>query len=149
MLTMAVGQSDDVDPARAIAEVIDQCRPQLKDRTPRAGILFCAIDSFDPSIITAVRTAFPGVQIVGSTSAAELSSAAGYREDSVALALFASDEVDVTVGLGAGVGSDVEAAARGAVGEALAGTDKPPRVCVTVVASLAAIMQNSVEAVAA
>src|SRR4249920_2698948 len=44
MLTMAVGQSDDVDPAVAVAEAIDQCRQQLDGREPSAGILFAAQD---------------------------------------------------------------------------------------------------------
>ena len=35
MLTMAVGHSDDVDPADAIAGVIEQCRAQLNERQAR------------------------------------------------------------------------------------------------------------------
>ena len=42
---MAVGQSDDVDPAAAIAEAVEQCRAQLDGREPVAGILFAAPDN--------------------------------------------------------------------------------------------------------
>jgi hypothetical protein len=148
MLTMAVGQSDDVDPARAIADAIAQCRPQLAGQSPSAGILFAALDSFDPSLIGAVQAAFPGIRLIGSTSAAELSSIAGYREDSVALALFASDDVDLTVGIGAGVEHAPDRAAAAAVAAALAGTQKTPRVCVMLTSSVVGVMQQVVEAVA-
>ncbi len=130
MLTMAVGQSDDVDPIDAIATAIDQCRASLGGLSPQAGILFSAFDSFDPAIVAAVREAFPGVAVMGSTSAAEISSINGFQEDSITLALFASDSVDITVGLGSGLGTDVDAACRAAASQALAGTSLEPKLCI-------------------
>jgi hypothetical protein len=127
MLTMAVGHSDDVDPADAIADVVEQCRASLGSQTPQAGILISAFESFDPSIVAALRDAFGGVDIVGATSAAEISSAGGYREDSIALALFALDSIDVSVGLGQGLTDDTEEACRAAVAQALRGTDREPK----------------------
>ena len=86
MLTMAVGQGDDVDPLDAIATAIEQCRASLGGLTPQAGILFSAFDSFDPSILAAVAAAFPTATVMGTTSAAEISSINGYQEDSITLA---------------------------------------------------------------
>ena len=103
MLTMAVGHSDDVDAADAIAEVIAACRVQLGEALPKAGLLVSSFESFDPSILGAVTAAFPTARIAGVTSAAELSSTVGYREDSITLALFASDDIDIGVGLGEGL----------------------------------------------
>jgi hypothetical protein len=130
VLKMAVGQSDDVDPGDAIAAVIEQCRASLAGLSPQAGILITAFDSFDPVLVESVRKAFPGVSVMGSTSAAEVSSVSGFQEDSVALALFASDTADVTAGLGTGLGDDVDAACRAAVGQAMAATRREPKVCV-------------------
>ena len=130
MLTMAVGHSDEVDPADAIAIAIEQCRATLGGRAPQAGMLISAFESFDRSLVTAVRSAFPGVTVMGSTSSAEVSSVGGFLEDSVTLALFAADGADITAGLGTGLGADVDAACRAAVGGALAGTAREPRVCV-------------------
>src|SRR5437899_12573764 len=101
MLTMVVGQSDEVVPADAIAAAIDACRTALGDRRPQAGIVFSAFDSFDASVPAALREAFPDAIVMGSTSAAEISSVGGYQEDSLTLAMFASDDVDVTAGLAA------------------------------------------------
>lgn len=130
MLRMAVGHSDDVDVADAIAIAIDQCRDQLDGLAPQAGILVAAFDAFDPSLVEAVRAAFPGCALMGSTSSAEMSSTSGYLEDSVSLALFASDELDITTGLGLGIDRDVDAACREAVAEARSKSHRDPRVCV-------------------
>ncbi len=123
MLTMAVGQSDDIDATTAVAAAIEQCRAQLNGQQPQAGVLFVAQDSFDPSLQAKVRRAFPGLDLIGTTSAAEMTSEFGYGEDSVVLALFASDEVDASVGFGDGLDTDPVAAARAAVSEALGQTN--------------------------
>ena len=130
MLTMAVGNSDDVDPMAAIEAAIGQCRASLGGLPPRAGMLFSSFDSFQPGVVAAVREAFPGATVMGSTSAAEISSVDGYREDSMTLAMFASDVVDVTTGLGRELSRDIETACRSAAGQALAATRNEPRVCI-------------------
>jgi hypothetical protein len=107
-----------------------------------------AFDSFDPSIVAAVRTAFPGVALMGSTSAAEMSSVGGFLEDSVTLALFASDDVDITVGLGSGAESDIEATCQAAVSEALAGTSQSPKVCIVLAEGFVAQPQLALDALA-
>lgn len=132
MLTMAVGQSDDVEPTRAMAEVIEQCRGQLNGLAPRAGILLCAMDSFDPELIDQVRVAFPGVAVMGSTSAAGMSSTSGMQEDSIQLSLLATDDIEIGTGIGVGVDEDVEAACRAAVDQALDGLAGEPKVCLVI-----------------
>ena len=130
MLRMAVGHSDDVDAADAIAIAIDQCRTQLDGLAPQAGFLVAAFDSFDPSLVATVRDAFPGCALMGSTSSAEMSSTSGFLEDSVSLALFASDDIEITAGLGLGIDRDVDAACREAVAEARSQSSRDPKVCV-------------------
>jgi len=130
MLRMAVGHSDDVDAADAIAIAVDQCRDQLNGLAPQAGVLVATFDSFDPSLVAAVRDAFPGCALMGSTSSAEMSSTSGFLEDSVSLALFASDDIDITAGLGLGLDRDVDGACRAAIAEARSKSDRDPKVCV-------------------
>jgi hypothetical protein len=145
---MAVGHSDDLDPTEAVATAIDECRRALAGRRPRAGILFSAFDSFDPAIVAAVREAFPGVTVMGSTSAAEISSVNGYQEDSITLALFASDSVDVTTGLGTGLSGDVDAACRSAASQALAATAREPKVCIMLAEGFGVDPQLTLDAMA-
>jgi hypothetical protein len=130
MLRMAVGHSDEVDAADAIAIAIGQCRDQLGGLAPQAGFLVAAFDSFDPSLVATVRDAFPGCALMGSTSSAEMSSTTGFLEDSVSLALFASDDIDITAGLGLGLDRDVDGACRAAIAEARSKSDRDPKICV-------------------
>ena len=148
MLTMAVGQGDDVDPADAIATAIDQCREGLAGQSPQSGILFASFESFDPVILSAVRDAFPSATVMGTTSAAEISSINGYLEDSLTLALFASDTVDITAGLGTGLTADLDAACRAAAGQAMAGTHQAPSVCVVLTEGFGVDPQRTLGAMA-
>ena len=127
---MAVGHSDDVDAGDAIAAAIEDCRAGLDGLTPHAAILIVAYESFDPAMLAAVNDAFPGTAVVGATSAAEMSSVGGFKEDSVSLTAFASDSVDVTVGFARGLGEDVEGTARAAAVDAMSGTTLEPKVCI-------------------
>ncbi|HEY7131441.1 MAG TPA: FIST N-terminal domain-containing protein [Candidatus Limnocylindrales bacterium] len=137
MLTMAVGHSDDVDAADAIAAAIAECRAGLGDARPQAGLLVSSFEAFDPSILGTVKAAFPTATIAGATSAAEVSHLGGYQEDSITLALFASDEVGITVGLGVGLASDPERACRDAVEAVLADVTREPRLCIVLANSAA------------
>src|SRR5436190_1579873 len=143
---MAVGQSDEVEPADAIAAAIEACREALGDLRPQAGILFSSFDSFDRSVVTALREAFPDATVMGSTSAAEISSVGGYQEDSLTLAMFASDGVDVTTGIGVGLSVDIDAACRTAVAQARAVTTQEPKVCVVLAEGYGVDPQRSLDA---
>lgn len=149
MLKMAVGHSDDVDPVDAIAEAIEQCRTALDGLTPQAAVLVVAFESFEPSMLAAVERAFPGTALIGATSAAEISSAGGFREDSVWLTAFASDLVDITVGFARGLGTDVEEAGRTAAIQAMAGTTLDPKVCVVLAEQFVTDPQRTIDSLAA
>jgi hypothetical protein len=132
MFRMAVGHSDDVDLASALEAVFTRCDAGLAGAAPKAGLLMSAWEVDHQFVIDQVRARYPGIELAGSSSAGEMSSVLGLREDSVALALFASDTIDVVVGLGRGLAADCVAAARQAVAEATAKTPLPPRLCVAV-----------------
>jgi hypothetical protein len=131
MFRMAVGHSDDVDAEAAAEEVLEQCERALEGATPIAGLLLSAWETDHAALLSAVRKRHPGVELIGSSSAGEMTSVLGFQEDSVALALFASDAVEITAGVGLGVGADPEGAARRAVEQARTATTKEPRLCIT------------------
>jgi hypothetical protein len=131
MFRMAVGHSDDVDPETAADEAIDQCERALGGVSPTAGLLFAAFDIDPEEVLARVRRRLPDIELTGSTSAGEMSSVLGFQEGSVALALFASDTVDITSGLGTGLVDDPDGAAHRAVREARSKTDKAPSLCIT------------------
>jgi hypothetical protein len=131
MFRMAVGHSDDVDPETAAATIVAQCEQALSGAEPKAGLLFCTFDTDQRAVLAGVRKGFPDIVLIGSTSSGEMSSVLGFREDSVTLALFASDEIDFTAGLGTDLSIDIQAATRQAVEHARRGTTKEPRLCIT------------------
>ena len=131
MLRMAVGHSAEVDAERAVEEILASCERDLGESRPRAGLLFSTQDTDHSVAVSRIRERYPNVQLIGSSSAGEMSSVLGYQEDSITLALFASDDIDLTVGLGTPLADDPVAAVRAAVGAAQGGTDQEPRLCIT------------------
>ena len=77
-----------------------------------------------------MRARYPGIELAGSTTAGEMSSVLGFQEDSIALTLFASDTVEITAGLGLGLGSDARAATQAAVDQARAKATLDPSLCI-------------------
>ena len=128
---MAVGHSDAIDPEEALGTVLEQCNRALGGATPSAGLLFCNYDSDAAPVLSGIRTAYPDIELVGTSSVGEMSSILGFQDDSVTLALFASDTVDINSGVGSAVAEDPIGAARGAVDEARAKTGKEPRLCLS------------------
>src|SRR5205807_5295916 len=98
------------------------CRASLDGLEPAGALLFASFDSFSPELVAGIRREFPDTPLLGSTSAAEISSVAGYREDSVVLAALASDRVDMAVGVADGLADGVEVAVGAAVRQALDGS---------------------------
>jgi hypothetical protein len=130
MFRMAVGHSDDIDVDVALATVFAECDAALEGVAPKAGLLLAAYDTDQQALIDGIRGHYPEIELAGATSAGEMSSVHGFTEDSVVLALFAADGVDITSGLGTGLAADPRAAIRQAVDDARAKTDLPPSLCI-------------------
>src|SRR4051812_2860933 len=129
MFRMAVGHSGDVDLDRGLRELFEATDAQLDGARPVAGLLLSSWDQDHAGLVAAVRQHYPGMALAGSTTAGEMTSILGFQEDSVALALFASDTVEVTAGLGPGLARDPAAAAREAVLQARSAATDTPRLC--------------------
>lgn len=127
---MAAGRSDDIDADVAAHTMVKQCLDTLGGVKPKAGPLFRLGDR--PLGCPALRReTFPRIELIGSTSSGEMSSEMGYQEDSVTLAQFASDDVDISSGIATHLWDDVPAAARSAVERARAKSGKETRLRIT------------------
>ena len=129
MFRMAVGHSDDIDLKSALQTVFAECEAGLDGATPKAAVLFAAWDLDHVAVIDAIHDRYPGIDVAGATTAGEMSSVVGFSEDSLAIAMFASDSVDITSGLGTNLWEDPGVATRTAVQQALAKTTRPARLC--------------------
>lgn len=133
-----VGHSEDVDTTAALEDLLEQCTEGLDGRTPNAALLFSGIDLDHKMLLEGINNAWPGIRLIGCTTDGEISSEKGFCEDSVTLFLFCSDTVQFSTGLGRNLSSDVEAACRQAVAEALSKTSQKPSICLTMPESLTA-----------
>lgn len=139
MFRVAVGHSNDPDSDAAITEVLEQCRISLAGEVPAAGILFAAIDFEHSLILQEINRAFPGIELIGCTSDAEMSSVLEFEEDSLTLMLFCSDEVEIRAGVGRGLSQDAVTATKQAVEQAQAKSKlKSHKLCLTTPESLTA-----------
>ena len=129
MFRMAVGHSDDIDLETALETVFRECDAALAGAHPRAGIIFGAWDIDHQALVDGVREHYPGIEIAGATTAGEISSVIGFSEDSVALALFATDAVEITAGLGRELLADPAGATGRAVAMARGKATQSPRLC--------------------
>ena len=142
----ALGHSEDLDSASALAEVLDRCAEQLGGKTPQAGLLFTGIDHDYQMVLDGIDARYPGVQLVGCTTHGELSSG-GFAEDSVVLMLFQSDHVEFGVGIGEDVFGDPAHAALTAVRMAQENLSKPVRLGITVPEGLGIDMKTVVDVI--
>lgn len=126
MLKIAVGHTEELDGEFAATDILEQCAVALDGASPEAGLLLAAHDLDLEDFLEAVLATYPDIELIGCTTLAPMSSAAGYAEGSTTLTLFASDELEFTAGLGTNVSADSVAAARQAVGEASSKTELPP-----------------------
>jgi hypothetical protein len=118
MLNAVVGHSNDPDSMSAITEVLEQCHNALAGKVPQAGVLFAAIDFDHALMLEAITQAFPGIELIGGTTDAEISSVLKFQQDSVTLMLFSSEEVEICAGLGRGLSKNSVTATKQAVEQA-------------------------------
>jgi hypothetical protein len=145
MFFAVAAQSEDIDAQGVLDELLEQCRADLGDRVPQAGILFCTIDLEHEELVQGIDDAWPGIALIGCTTDGEFSSRLGFRDDSAALILFGSDSVEITAGLGRDVGKDIDAACAQAIASAAAKATMPPTLCLALPESLTTSGQQIVE----
>ena len=110
-----LGHSDDVDSDDAARAVIEQCVGQLDGATPKAALLFMAADYDADVVLRHIQERWPGLPIIGSSTAGEVSSQLGYREESVCLTLLAGEGFEACVGRGLDTRDDLDGAVKQAV----------------------------------
>ncbi len=136
MLRVVVGHSDEADADYAIADVLAQCQTVLAGQQPQAGILLSAIDFNYGAMLSDIYKTYPELQLIGGTTDGEVSSQAGFQQDSVVLMLFVSDTITIQAGLGQFASQDPLKAAQQAVTQAQQGQTEMPVLGLTIAESL-------------
>jgi serine phosphatase RsbU (regulator of sigma subunit) len=114
MLRMAVGHAKCLDADCAARGVVEACRRDLGGHEPVGLLLFTGAGYDHAVILGVIEEVFPGVPLVGCTTAGEMSSAGGASDDAVLLVAFGGPDVFCATGVVrdfTAVGSDPGAAA--------------------------------------
>ena len=146
MFFAVVAHSEDIDARGTLDELLEQCREELGERVPQAGILFSAIDLEHELLVQGIDDAWPGIELIGCTTDGEFSSRLGFREDSTSLILLGSDVVEITAGFGRDVSKDIPTACAQAIASARTKSKLAPALCITLPESLTTSGQQIVEA---
>jgi hypothetical protein len=96
---------------------------------PRAGIVFAGIEYEHRKILTEIRARYPGIELVGCTTAGEISSISGNSDDSIGLVLIYSDTLKVKSGVGRNISEDPATAIRSALTKARNNEFQAPSLC--------------------
>lgn len=122
-----LAHSDHVDTSEALREILAQCEAGLRGERPRGALLYTTTEYDQPRVLAALQERWPGLPLIGASTDGEVSSALGYRSDSICLTLFVGDDLDVRAGQGLAPGRDLS----GAVANALRGLgDARPALCI-------------------
>jgi hypothetical protein len=94
MLKVALGHAEEIDTRAGVRTAIGQAQRQLGTVHADAGIVLSGIEFDHKPMLEEVLAAFPGIRIVGCTTAGDFSSNMGLSEYTISLMLFASDTIE-------------------------------------------------------
>ncbi len=94
MLNVAIGHSKALDSKIAIEEILHKCKNQLDNKIPQAGMIFMGMNHDHALVLSAINSTYPAINLIGCSSYAEISSGSGVTNDSIALALFESNDIE-------------------------------------------------------
>ncbi len=138
MFKVAVAHSIELDSADAVADVLAQCREQLREMKPQAGILFAGIDHDFELILQEICAAYPEIELIGCTTDGELSSVHGYTDDSITLMAFVSDKLSFKAGIADKVSRDTVDTVKKAVDSTVSQLQSKPTICIITPSGLTA-----------
>lgn len=95
-----VSHSDHVDSRTAVQALIADAEKQLAGATPRGGLLYATTEYDHAVLIAGLRQRWPGLPLIGASTAGEVSSKLGFCADSACLTLFVGDGVQVVASCG-------------------------------------------------
>lgn len=127
MIESVFSVSDDLDPIVGIRRVVADCRDQLGDRPPHAGIFFTSCLDVDyAAMLVEIHKAFPGIELIGCTTDGEITPQQGFTEESSALIIFNSETIRFSASIAEQISGDTESAMRAGFDRALAKTKSEP-----------------------
>ena len=132
MLKVAIAHSLELDTKDAIEDVLKQCQTQLGDRKPQVGILFTHNECDFQLVLDKIYDTYPGLELIGGTTEAEISSIHGYADDSIVLTLFCSDNLEFKAGIFERISKVSNTECQEAIEKTKSGMKQEPNICLII-----------------
>ncbi len=145
MLKVGTGWSDDPDSLTTTQEALGMAVEMLDGHPPRAALVYAAVDLDLEVVSQAMLERFPDLLIAGCTTDGEIAGGEGFLEDSLVITLFASDNIEFTVGMGQGAVANPQDATLTAVNQARAGTETAPSLAISLLEGLGTNIHHLVD----
>jgi len=129
MIKAILGQSENIDTRTAVESVITQCQQKLTGHQPQAGVVFAGVTFDHRLMLDKILDKFPGLDLIGCTTAGEFSSSYGCSDDSISLMVFYSDDIEIGIGIGRTLSDNPDAAVQSAVDQASHKLSKRASIC--------------------
>ena len=129
MILASLGQAEHIDTQVAVKQAINQCRQQLQGHSPQAGIVFAGVNFDHRVMLDEINSSFPNLELIGCTTSGEFSSNYGFSDDSIALMVFTSDQVEIQAGIGRHLSENPTEAVKSAVNQATKNLSQPVSIC--------------------
>ncbi|MEJ2286016.1 MAG: FIST N-terminal domain-containing protein, partial [Desulfobacterales bacterium] len=129
MIKAILGQSENIDTQTAVESVITQCQQKLSGHQPQAGIVFAGVAFDHRLMLDKILDKFPGLDLIGCTTAGEFSSSYGCSDDSISLMVFYSDDIEIGIGIGRTLSDNPDTAVQSAVKQASHKLSKRASIC--------------------
>lgn len=100
MFRVGLGHYEGLDTRSVVERVVDQCKEQMGDVQAQLGIVFAGAYFDHQQMLSLFSEAFPGIQLVGATTAGIFSSMYGFSEDSISLLVMNTGDIAFRTGLG-------------------------------------------------
>jgi len=129
MIKAGQGQAEGVDTLNTVKKAISQCRQQLGEHLPQAGIVFAGADFDHRQMLDEINRRFPGIELSGCTTVGEFSSSFGFGDDSISLTVFYSEVIEIKSGIGRRISKNPQAAFTSVVREVRSKMTRPESIC--------------------
>ena len=129
MIKVGLGQAEHIDTRIAVESAIAQCRQNLDGTQPQAGIVFAGVNFDLRLMLDEILNGFPGIELVGCTTAGEFSSILGFSDDSISLMVFDSNDVEIKTGVARSLSENSKAAVKSAVQQVTGKSTKSISIC--------------------
>jgi PAS domain S-box-containing protein len=129
MIIASLGQAEHIDTLRAVESAISQCQQQLNGHEPQAGIIFAGVNFDHRLMLDQINSKFKDLALIGCTTSGEFSSSYGFSDDSIALMVFYSDQIEFRAGIGRHLSKNPDLAVKNAVKQAHKGLSQQASLC--------------------